>query len=113
MNVIASSASLATSGRATITSGARLVASFLTAGGNATSNVTLTVDGGHIESPGTISLLRGAMALVFNSGRMEAQDIVLGSPGAPANLTLLGAGLRSTPTERCLPDGREHRRWRS
>ena len=44
---------------ATISSGARLVASFLSAGGAATSNVTLNVNGGRVESSGTISLFRG------------------------------------------------------
>jgi T5SS/PEP-CTERM-associated repeat protein len=77
---------------ATIASGARLVASFLSAGGAATSSVTLNVNGGRVESAGAISVLRGASALLFNSGRMEAQDVVLGSAGGTAGLTLLNAG---------------------
>jgi T5SS/PEP-CTERM-associated repeat protein len=77
---------------ATIASGARVVASFLSAGGTATSSVTLNVNGGRVESAGAISVLRGASALLFNSGRMEAQDVVLGSAGGTAGLTLLNPG---------------------
>ncbi|MEX2169825.1 MAG: PEP-CTERM sorting domain-containing protein [Pirellulales bacterium] len=77
---------------ATISSGARLVGSFLSIGGGATSSVTLNVNGGRVESPGTISLFRGTTATVSAGGRIEAQDIVLGFPGGTANLTVTGAG---------------------
>jgi T5SS/PEP-CTERM-associated repeat protein len=77
---------------ATISSGARLVGNFLSIGGGSTSNVMLDVTGGRIESPGTISLFRGTATTVSASGRIEAQDIVLGSPGGTASLSVTGAG---------------------
>jgi T5SS/PEP-CTERM-associated repeat protein len=77
---------------ATISSGARLIGNFLSIGGGATSSVTLNVNGGRVESPGTISLFRGSATTVSASGRIEAQDIVLGFPGGTASLTVTGAG---------------------
>jgi T5SS/PEP-CTERM-associated repeat protein len=77
---------------ATIASGARLVGNFLSIGGGATSSVTLNVNGGRVESPGTISLFRGTTTTVSANGRIEAQDIVLGFPGGTASLTVTGAG---------------------
>jgi T5SS/PEP-CTERM-associated repeat protein len=77
---------------ATISSGARLVPSFLSTGGDSTSNITLTVNGGRVESAGAISLFRGTTATVSGGGRMEAQDIVLGSAEGTASLTVSGAG---------------------
>jgi T5SS/PEP-CTERM-associated repeat protein len=77
---------------ATISSGARLIGNFLSIGGGATSSVTLNVNGGSVESPGTISLFRGSTTTVASGGRIEAQDIVLGFPGGTASLSVTGAG---------------------
>jgi T5SS/PEP-CTERM-associated repeat protein len=78
---------------ATISGGARLIANeLLTAGGAATSSVTLNVNGGFVESNATISLLRGVTTTVTNAGRIVGQDIVLGSASGTTNLTVTGVG---------------------
>ena len=86
--------SLTSSGttNATISGGARLVTSFLNTGGGATTNVTLNVNGGRIESSGDLNLLRGTTAAVTASGRIEGQDIVLGSSGGSTSLSVTGGG---------------------
>jgi T5SS/PEP-CTERM-associated repeat protein len=77
----------------TVSSGARLVAnSSLRTGGNSASNVTLNVTGGRVESDGTVFLERGTTTTVSSAGVVEAQNVVLGSPGGNTSTTVTGAG---------------------
>lgn len=78
---------------ATISGGARLVSnSSLRTGGDSASNVTLNVTGGRVESDGTVFLQRGTTATVSSAGVVEAQNVVLGSPGGNTSTTVTGAG---------------------
>jgi T5SS/PEP-CTERM-associated repeat protein len=78
---------------ATISGGARLVANgSLRTGGEFASNVTLNVTGGRVESDGTIFLERGTTTNVSAAGVVDAQNVVLGSPGANITTTVTGAG---------------------
>ncbi|MDZ4656911.1 MAG: hypothetical protein SH868_04955, partial [Bythopirellula sp.] len=93
---------------ATISSGASLDANgFLTTGGDEGSSVTLNVNGGGIlRSNGTVSLERGTTTTVSSAGRVEGQEVVLGSAGAITTTTVTGASslLRATGA---LKAGRE------
>src|SRR5690606_2471207 len=62
-----------------------------TAGGAATSNVTLNVTGGRLESDANILLERGATTTVSAAGVMEGQNVTLGSSGGITQTTVTGA----------------------
>jgi hypothetical protein len=76
----------------TISSAAKLLASSFEVGGNANANVTITLNAGTLESPGTIELLRGTAATVNANGKIQAQNLALGSGDGTATLTVTGAG---------------------
>ncbi len=76
-----------------ISGSARLVSNgSLSAGGEASSNVTLNVTGGRVESDGTILLQRGATTTVSSAGGIEGQNVVLGSSGGTTITTVTGVG---------------------
>ncbi|QDT73263.1 hypothetical protein I41_24520 [Lacipirellula limnantheis] len=77
---------------ATISGGAQLVANeFLQTGGVAGANVTLNVDGGQVKSDGSLLLERGTTTTISNVGRVEGQNVVLGSSGGTTTTTVTGS----------------------
>jgi T5SS/PEP-CTERM-associated repeat protein len=77
---------------ATLTTGAQIQPSFFSTGGGALSTVTLNVNGGRIVSPGQVGLFRGTTTTISTAGRIEGQDVVLGSSGGTTVTTVTGVG---------------------
>ena len=75
---------------ATVSSGARLVTTSLSTGGAAASNATLSVNNGRVESSGAIDLLRGTTVNVTGGGKIEGENVSLGSTGGPNGVTVTG-----------------------
>ncbi|MGL4512964.1 MAG: hypothetical protein ACRCT8_07710 [Lacipirellulaceae bacterium] len=77
---------------ATLTTGAQIQPSFFSTGGGALSTVTLNLNGGRIVSPGQVGLFRGTTTTISNAGRIEGQNIVLGSSEGTTVTTVTGVG---------------------
>jgi len=75
---------------ATVNSGARLVTTSLSTGGAATSNSTLNVNNGRIESSGVIDVLRGSTVNVSGGGTIEGESVNLGANGGTPGVEVTG-----------------------